>query len=71
LWEPFETRDLQRFREKNPVRGQRFKSSLPDHSSAFVFCDSREKIPDTISIEYPPFAENAKDAPPAVTILHV
>src|SRR5713226_2250090 len=32
LWEPFETRDLRGFREKNPVRGQRFKSSLPDQS---------------------------------------
>lgn len=35
LWEPFEIRDLQRFREKNPVRGQRFKSSLPDQ----IFCN--------------------------------
>jgi hypothetical protein len=30
--EPFEVRDLPKFREKNQVRGQRFKSSLPDQS---------------------------------------
>src|SRR5205823_10575469 len=36
--EPFEFRDLQSYREKKPIRGRRFKSSLPDQLFNHLSC---------------------------------